>query len=228
MLGPCAGRRPRGPDAAFHPAIRGSVPLRGGAAPRRVDGRRAACAGSVPGMAPRSSAGRWTAALVAALVSWPLTAVRADDVAPPPTDCPPGAAGSSRGRIPHCEPLLCDGTCPPGLFCIEQGYCIATLRCGHRRGVPVPEEGRDCTIEDVRGVCDAAGACDEGTCTRRRVCLAAPLPPAPSVGQPVPATSTGLCTAGRGVNRSGLLLAGALLALAARRFRGRSGRAVAR
>jgi hypothetical protein len=50
----------------------------------------------------------------------------ADDVPPPPTDCPPGTTGDTGHEGPHCIPLNCsaDADCKDGKVCQELPLCI--------------------------------------------------------------------------------------------------------
>lgn len=144
---------------------------------------------------------------------------RADDVEPPPRDCPAGTRGRSSHSGPHCAVVPCESPCPAGLSCVDHGFCIERVACGHIR-----DEG-DCFIDHVVGECDAAGACARGTCATHRVCLgpsappAAPPAPTPAAAAPAAAETSGGCAAQPGRGGSGALAVLALVLVASRRAR---------
>jgi len=172
----------------------------------------------------------WLLVLVAAPVAM------ADDVPPPPEDCPSGARGQSDHWGEVCGPFRCrdDDDCagryvPPGRVCREASFCVEEKDYTSHRG-------HSGTYEVFQGACDASGACGTGECERARYCVDPddPLEPAAAMTstrateRESPATSESPtdeseesgCSAARGASGSSAL---ALLLVLTRR-RGRRSR----
>jgi hypothetical protein len=112
-------------------------------------------------------------------------AARADEVMPPPQNCPPGAQGESSHQGEWCQPHRCTGEaqCRPGQVCREAGLCVqvTTQTRGERWG------GGEYTEERVMGTgtCDACAA--PATCLTAKYCFASdaiPARPGPTKAQP--------------------------------------------
>lgn len=107
----------------------------------------------------------------------------ADEVPPPPADCPYGTQPDASHAGPHCAlatPCTSD-SCPGGMACMSSDYCVLDVPCGglHGRGEP------PCTEAHVTGVCGAAGACSGGAhCVHHPVCLYTSVPSAAAPSEP--------------------------------------------
>ena len=141
-------------------------------------------------------------ALVAALVAGPMLCARpaqADDVPPPPEDCPSGSRGDSDHYGTLCGPWPCrtDDNCtggryaPTGRACRATAFCVESVAYRSHRG-------QGGTYERFHGSCESDGRCAEGECRAGRYCVdpAEPLAPAPpaateetSGGEHAPASS---------------------------------------
>jgi len=121
-------------------------------------------------MRARSTVVITAAAIV--LAAWPA---RADEVPPPPTDCPDGTTGDGNHCGQVCLPAACesDSDCRQGT-CQSRDLCLEDVRCGRYTG------GYPTTL--VTGVCGGGAPCSTGTCRQQRVCVRGA--PAPSVAPP--------------------------------------------
>jgi hypothetical protein len=102
--------------------------------------------------------------LVALAFSLSVRGVRADLVAAPPADCPPGTRGATSHAGPHCLPVSCDQAtpCPAGATCVTEHLCSV-----ERKFVNMSGHG---TATVIQGRCQN-GQCAEGTCRPERVCV---------------------------------------------------------
>ncbi len=176
------------------------------------------------------------------------SAARADIVYVPdaPTDCPEGSTGVGSVNGSYCEWRRCEGSCYAGerVTCSpsEVPLCVrveelprVTGQDPRGRHYERPAETRHVVL----GPCGPGGVCAAGRCERSRVCVptsspnAGPPPsptpppsvsPAPSAVAPAEPSSACAVLPSRASRPGALPLALVMLALAARRRRGRQTR----
>ena len=109
---------------------------------------------------------RLLAAAAVLLLSNPRA--RADDIAPPPSDCPPGAVGASSHLGEWCRPATCTTnadcaagqTCRPGALCVE--HETGTLGA-HQQNAPYTRDvvrGPDCNACAAPAHCLSGNLCN--------------------------------------------------------------------
>ena len=145
-----------------------------------------------------------------ALLLVPSTAA-ADAVGPDPTDCPLGTVGTSCHGMEYCRPLSCTSSsdCDAGEICQSRDLCITSGTCG---GLMPPDAEPPPPRTVVTASC--SGACAEGACESRMVCVPDGTPPGTGDG------GCGCRVAGAGSPWLGLgaiALIGALIAARRRR-----------
>lgn len=109
----------------------------------------------------------------------------ADDIAPPPADCPYGTRPESSHAGPHCALLpSCEAEgCPAGMACLPTRFCVRDVPCG---GLRMAREGAPpCTERHVLGTCEGDVACTGGaTCEPHPICLYTSIPASAAAPHP--------------------------------------------
>ncbi|MBL8606912.1 MAG: hypothetical protein JNL38_06310 [Myxococcales bacterium] len=162
------------------------------------------------------------------------SSARADDVPPPPTDCPPGSVGRTGHEGEACVATTCatDGECTGGKRCLEQALCVKV-----QTGV-AGQFGRPFSRSVASRVCEPGKTqcLDGATCERAKRCVdpakradgpstaAAPTtgPSSSTAAPPGPPPSKSRCGAAPGPASGTLpatLVAAALASLVRRRRR---------
>ncbi len=145
---------------------------------------------------------RLAAAVLLAASTEPALAL-ADDVPPPPTDCPPGSEGRTGHEGEACVATTCanDGECTGGKRCLEQALCVRvqTGKAGrHQAAFSRPVASRVC--EPGKAAC-----LDGAKCETAKRCVdpakrtsAAPATAPATASAIAPATGAPLATAADG------------------------------
>lgn len=159
-------------------------------------------------------------ALVVAALAVTPTIAQADDVPPPPTDCPPGSEGRTGHEGEACVATTCatDADCTKGKKCLEQALCVRVQTgTAGKRERPFTRTVATRACEPGKVPCMGDAKCESA----KRCVDPDKRPPAPptetssSTAPPGPPPTKSRCGTSPGPAPAGVVLALAAAALAA-------------